>query len=119
MISKCIDTIVIKIIINEKVSKDDYRKYLSRSAIVVSTAIHEFQGLSMLEAVSAGVVPIVPDDLCYREQYAGEYRYNVGDSSELAGKITDYLRAVPEVPDVSRWYDEAIIEEWYQLLRDF
>lgn len=107
------------IIVNRKVNELEYRHYLGQALIVVSTAIHEFQGLSMLEAVSAGVVPIVPDDLCYREQYADEYRYTVGDSRELAGKISDYLRAVPEVPDVSRWYSKAIIEAWYQLLRDF
>jgi len=107
------------IIVNRKVNELEYRHYLGQALIVVSTAIHEFQGLSMLEAVSAGVVPIVPDDLCYREQYTAEYRYNAGDSRELAGKIADYLRVVPEVPDVSRWYGEAVIEEWYRLLRDF
>jgi glycosyltransferase involved in cell wall biosynthesis len=107
------------IIVNRKVNELEYRHYLGQASIVVSTAIHEFQGLSMLEAVSAGAAPIVPDDLCYREQYASEYRYNAGDSRGLADKIADYLRVVPEVPNVSQWYDDEITDAWHQLLRDF
>jgi glycosyltransferase involved in cell wall biosynthesis len=108
-----------KILINEKVSKDDYQKYLSQSAIIVSTAIHEFQGLSVLEAVSAGAVPLLPDDLCYREQYADEYRYKAGDSHELAEKLSSWLVAAPQPPDVSYWYDKKIVDNWYALLNNY
>lgn len=108
-----------KILINEKVSKDDYQKYLSQSAIIVSTAIHEFQGLSVLEAVSAGAVPLLPDDLCYREQYADEYRYKAGDSHELAEKLSSWLVAAPQPPDVSFWYDKKIVDNWYALLSNY
>ena len=108
-----------KIIINEKVSKHDYRNYLSRSAIIVSTAIHEFQGLSVLEAISAGAVPLVPDDLCYREQYGKEYRYQAGDSKALAEKLSSYLEDRPKPPDVSYWYGKEIVENWYKLLKIF
>jgi len=107
-----------KILVNEKVSRDDYCKYLSRSAIAVSTATHEFQGLSMLEAVSAGAVPLVPDDLCYREQYADEYRYKAGDSSALAERLSQWLDSRPLPPDVSYWYGEELINNWYQMLKD-
>ena len=108
-----------KIIINEKVSKQDYQKYLSQSAIIVSTAIHEFQGLSVMEAVSAGAVPLLPDDLCYREQYADEYRYKAGDSQTLAEKLSSYLVAAPQPPDVSYWYSKEIVENWYVLLKNY
>lgn len=106
-----------KIIINEKVQRSEYYKYLSQSAIVVSTANHEFQGLSVLEAVSAGAVPLVPDDLCYREQYADEYRYQPGDSHALADKLDRWLKNRPQIPDVSYWYSKEIIDNWYQLLK--
>ena len=84
----------------------------------MSTAIHEFQGLSMLEAVSAGAVPLVPDDLCYREQYAEQYRYTTGDSSSLAVKLSRFLDHRPCAPDVSYWHSRELINEWYQVLRD-
>ncbi len=105
-----------KIIINQKVSKADYEKYLSQAAIVVSTAIHEFQGLSILEAVSAGASPLVPDDLCYREQYADAYRYAPGDSNALAEKLYTCLNKQAEAPDVSAWYSENLKQKWLNIL---
>ena len=104
---------------NAKVSREEYRNYLSQASIVVSTAIHEFQGLSVLEAISAGAVPVVPDDLCYREQYAEQYRYKAGDSYALAKKIGEYLDNIPQSPDISYWCSGEIVENWHQLLKDF
>jgi glycosyltransferase involved in cell wall biosynthesis len=47
--------------------RGDYFKILSRSDIVVSTAIHDFQGLSMLEAIAYGCFPVAPDRVAYPE----------------------------------------------------
>ncbi|MCW9048350.1 MAG: DUF3524 domain-containing protein [Gammaproteobacteria bacterium] len=105
-----------KIIINNKASKEDYLKYLSLSSVVVSTAIHEFQGLSMLEAVSAGAIPVVPDDLCYKEQYASHFRYKAGDSDALSEKLYTFLTTKPEIPDISKYFDENLKSSWYELL---
>jgi glycosyltransferase involved in cell wall biosynthesis len=107
-----------KIIVNGKVCREEYRDYLAQASIVVSTAIHEFQGLSVLEAICAGAVPVVPDDLCYREQYAEKYRYKAGDSTVLAEKLCDWLAVMPEPPDVSHWSGEEITGRWYELLRE-
>lgn len=108
-----------RVIVNGRVDAQDYQKYLSQSAIVVSTAIHEFQGLSVLEAVSAGAVPLVPDDLCYREQYDDAYLYKAGDSRELANKLCHCLEQPLTPPDVSSWYNQAIKGKWRQTLQDF
>jgi len=105
-----------KIIVNEKASRQDYLKFLSLSTIVVSTAIHEFQGLAILEAVSAGAIPVVPDDLCYREQYANEFRYAANDSSALAEKLFKFLKNAPTAPDVSAWYSDELKQQWSDLL---
>ncbi len=105
-----------QIIISEKVSKADYINYLSLSSIVVSTAIHEFQGLAMLEAVSAGALPLAPDALCYREQYADKFRYPMGDSSILAKKISDFLNMKHSAPDVSAWSNAELKNKWLETL---
>jgi len=55
--------------------RDAYWALLSRAHLAVSTAAHEFFGVSLLEAVHAGVRPVAPDRLAYRETLPAQYRY--------------------------------------------
>jgi len=48
-------------------SRDDYLALLARADIVVSTAVHEFFGLSVLEAITARCYPLLPNRLSYPE----------------------------------------------------
>src|SRR5690606_41873998 len=80
------------IVADGMVSRAEYEHWLGAAPVVVSTAIHEFQGLSVLEAVSAGAVPVVPDDLCYREQYAAANRYAPGQVEQAAAQIIAALQ---------------------------
>jgi len=48
-------------------SKQEYREWLMRGSIVVSTAMQENFGISVVEAVRYGCVPILPDRLAYPE----------------------------------------------------
>ncbi len=100
------------IIINGKVSRQQYEHYLSQSVLVVSTAIHEFQGLAIMEAVSAGAIPVVPDALCYKEQYTSIYRYPQGDSQRLCETLQRFLTQLPEKPDVENYYSENLQTHW-------
>lgn len=68
----------------------DYRALLHRSQVVVSTAIHEFFGVSVLEAVHLGARPLVPDRLAYRESIPESYRY--GNDADLAPALADLCR---------------------------
>ena len=45
----------------------EYEYVLKNADIAVSTAIHEFFGISMAEAVAAGAFPVVPERLAYPE----------------------------------------------------
>ncbi len=76
-----------RIIADGMVSRAQYEQLLGQAQFVVSTAIHEFQGLSVQEAVTAGAVPLLPDDLCYCEQYPHLYRYPSGDMQAAAERL--------------------------------
>lgn len=47
--------------------RDRYQELLAESDIVVSCAEHEFFGVATVEAIAAGCVPVLPDDLAYPE----------------------------------------------------
>lgn len=56
-------------------SRNDYLKLLANADAVLSTALHDFQGLSVLEAYALKCLPIVPDRLAYQEFIPAQYRY--------------------------------------------
>ncbi len=55
--------------------RSDYLAALAGADIVLSTALHEFQGLAILEAITAGCIPIVPHRLVYPEIIPEAYCY--------------------------------------------
>ena len=54
-------------------SETAYANCLRESDVVVSTARHEFFGIAVLEAVSAGCLAVVPNCLAYPEVLTGDY----------------------------------------------
>ena len=48
-------------------SREEYLGWLDRGALTVSTARHEFFGISLLEAAAHGVTPLLPRRLAYPE----------------------------------------------------
>ncbi|NTV15615.1 MAG: DUF3524 domain-containing protein [Desulfobulbaceae bacterium] len=70
-------------------SPAEYAAWLKCGDLVVSTANHEFFGISVVEAVRAGCRPLLPNRLAYPELFPSEYLYGPG---ELAGRLTTALR---------------------------
>lgn len=73
---------------------DAYRKLVSGSEIVVSTARQEFFGISVVEAVAAGCHPVLPNRLSYPwlipDQFHGMALYEDGELVDaLAAAIED------------------------------
>lgn len=62
----------------------DYRKFLRQCDCVLSTALHDFQGLAVQEACLAGCTPLAPDALVYPEYLDGQFLYSVVGKDEKA-----------------------------------
>ena len=57
-----------------------YQRLLDTADVVLSTAHHEFFGISVMEAVHYGARPLVPDRLAYRELWPEAFRYRDDDA---------------------------------------
>ena len=108
-----------RILVDGFLEPANYHAWLGRADIAVSSAIHEFQGLAMLQASSAGATPLVPDGLCYPEQYPAACRYPPGDSAALAQRLADWLDSPQQRPeaDVAPWYEAALFASWQRTLQ--
>ena len=83
----------------------EHRQWLQTADIILSTAIHEFQGLAVLEAIAEGCIPILPDRQVYPELVSESYLYNSYQTdieTEARSAVELILSASEQVaPDVS------------------
>ena len=98
---------------------------LAAADIVLSTALHEFQGLAVLEAIAAGCLPAVPDRLVYPELIpAGNCYPSYPDDPEREGRGAAALivalarqleQGTAELPEVSMFKMEALKPQYRAL----
>jgi len=113
------ETLSDRIVADGTLPVDEYRTALARAGIAVSTANHEFQGLGMLEAASAGCRTLVPDALCYPEIYPAEYRYPAGDRDALVNRLAAWCSGnAPGALNVERWTALQLEPAWRRALLD-
>lgn len=76
-------------------SRDEYYQILANADFVISTALHDFQGLGMMEAIHQGCIPVAPGRVAYPEYIPGRLLYDVSqpehESTELANKLSQLI----------------------------
>jgi glycosyltransferase involved in cell wall biosynthesis len=100
-------------------ARADYLALLGRCQVVLSTAVHEFQGIAVLEAVAAGCLPLVPDALAYRDFIPAQWRY-----ADQAQAVQTLLRLgqqwqggeLPQAPALEYLSWDNQLPEWQALL---
>ncbi len=104
-----------------KESVKDYWAELARADLVVSTARHEFQGLSVLEAAAQNARPLLPRSLSYPDIWPEDFLYEPGRfRSALREHIRDWPWSVdPRPREVALRYSwDALSPSWRLLFDD-
>lgn len=97
--------------------RDDYWQQLKQHDIVLSTTLHEFQGLAVQEAVLAGCCPLVPNRLAYPEIFPQPYRYasDKTETKSMADRLQYWFEnQIPKPPAIEPSSDQLL--DKYQLL---
>ena len=83
-------------------TRPDYERVLMQADVIVSTANHEFFGISVVEAIAAGAYPLVPNRLSYPEilglgriENAEQFFYD-GSPGDLAHKLSRLAARINE-----------------------
>lgn len=108
-------------------SHDAYRQCLAQSDVVLSTSLHDFQGLSILEAVAAGCVPVLPRRLAYPDFFDEEYLYasHLNEAEKEAESAANAVKALFErwqrlealsVPNIDDLYWSACQAPYRELI---
>jgi glycosyltransferase involved in cell wall biosynthesis len=97
-------------------SVEEYGTLLTKGNIVVSTALHEFFGISVLEAVRAGCRPLLPSRLSYPELFPEEYLYPEGKLAEYLDRLLlgDFRMSSYRCLELTERYGWAEQAEKYQ-----
>jgi hypothetical protein len=84
-----------RVVVDDHLDRTGYLEVLGRTSLVVSTALQEFFGISVVEAMAAGAFPILPDRLVYPERVPREladrvlYRSEADAVDRIATALND------------------------------
>lgn len=106
-------------------SRDEYLQVLAQADVVLSTALHDFQGLALLEAIALGCSPLAPARLVYPEYLEGNFLYNdspllreqaVAAASRLSSwaKLKQSGQALPKT-DVRQFQQSHLLPQYEEL----
>ncbi|RBP79136.1 DUF3524 domain-containing protein [Marinomonas rhizomae] len=111
-------------------SRADYLGFLASSDVVLSTALHEFQGLAVLEAVALGCVPVLPDRQVYPQLFANQqnkdqylYQGDLDSIQQEAKRAVDLIQFVVandvKAPDVSQYHVRNLLTKYDELIEQY
>ena len=96
-------------------SRQEYYSLLKKCSLVVSTAVHEFFGISVIEAVRSGCRPLLPSRLSYPELFPDRYLY--ADDIDFLEHLKNSLAQGPLSPATAVKFTEPF--SWVTLEKSY
>lgn len=102
---------------------EEYHQLLQQADIVLSTALHDFQGLSMLEAMASGCLALAPNRLAYPEYipteqcYASHPQDPETEADAAAERLIEWLHNPPEQPTPDDWRLSQLTPAYRQAIK--
>ena len=97
--------------------REQYTKLLRRCDVVLSTALHDFQGLSLQEACALGCTPLAPNKLVYPEYLESQFLYNYDERNsdqENCQAVLAPLKAWQQLQDNNTALPKINLDEYSQ-----
>lgn len=91
-------------------SRGLYFNALNEADIVVSTALHEFFGVSVIEAIRCGCYPLCPNRLVFPEYLPEAHLYKTEE--QLAKKLRYFIKYPQKLRQMSDWKKEIKISRF-------
>lgn len=103
-------------------SRAEYDRLLAEADVAISTALHDFQGLSVLEAMASGCMALAPDRLAYPEYVPAMQRYAshaddpAAEADAAAGLLRQLLLQSPEPCAPQAWRLSELQKKYYKVI---
>ena len=100
-------------------SRKKYLDILAETDIIVSTAIHEFFGISVVEAIAAGAYPLLPQRLAYpevlglKEHPQRQCFFYKETADDLGAKLLEYCSAKDDLWSNAPAMPEELVSKYY------
>lgn len=84
-------------------TRKEYINWLKKGEFIISTAIHEFQGLAVMEGVQYGAIPLVPERLSYPQWFLPEnlFEKTYKDLADLLERSFNKPPAIPNLKELT------------------
>ena len=105
-----------------KLDKADYYATMGQSKLIFSCALHENLGISVMEAVLTGAVPVVPDRCSYSEMYLPEFKYPSEWTEDYAAFVyyrNDLVNFIQDKLDNFETYQQLIKDQQQILINNY
>ena len=105
-----------------QLDKESYYDTMAGSKVIFSCALHENLGISVMEAVLTGAIPVVPDRCSYSEMYLPEFKYpsewtaNFESYTENRDKVVNFIK---EKIDNYEKYSSLVKKQQEILIHDY